>query len=191
MLGPVPPGIEQYALPTDASVTVSVLNNEIRDHQEVPFGIGLRVAAIGPGAPNVVGMTSVMATGNDLSNNRFAVVVEAGFPVAGLSDVGPRRSVFLSLSRNDMTNSCQARMLVSFLSQATAVGLQNMPSLRNVTFMLQMPEEEDIYDSEDVIWEHVWYAHPAGADNALMVNRGLISSGARVPYDGGKSCTVP
>ncbi|MEO5588882.1 MAG: hypothetical protein ABIS03_04790 [Gemmatimonadaceae bacterium] len=69
-------------MPETALVTATVTHNEFRDHQEVPFGIGVRVAATGPSAPNVVGSARVPVQDNDLSNNRFAVVAEAGFLVA-------------------------------------------------------------------------------------------------------------
>jgi hypothetical protein len=176
----VPTGVEPLVLPATALVTVAVTNNELRDHQEVPFGMGLRVAAIGPGAPDVIGTARVVAQDNDLSNNRFAVVVEAGFPVA---NTGLHGNIDLTLRGNTMSSSCQVSMLVALNSQPTAVGLQNTPSLRNSNYTLSL--------GGDVPWSDVWYSHPAGVGNSLTVDGQTIANGSRVAYDGTKACPLP
>src|SRR4029079_298063 len=112
----VPPNVEQLTLPAEALVTAEVTNNEFRNHQEVPFGIGVRVAAIGPGAPNVVGTARVVAQDNDLADNRFAVVAEAGFLVANTAQRG---SIDLTLKGNVLTGACQTGLLVALTSQGT------------------------------------------------------------------------
>jgi hypothetical protein len=175
----VPPGVEPLVLPASALVTVAVTNNDLRDHQEVPFGIGLRVAGIGPGAPDVIGTARVTAQDNDLSNNRFGIVVEAGFPVA---NTALRGSVELTLHGNTLTASCQNAMLVTLTSQPTAVGLQTAPSSRNSTYTIAL--------GGDIAWSNVWYSHPAGAGNTLTVDGQAIDNGSRVPYDAAKSCPV-
>jgi hypothetical protein len=175
----VPPGVDQLELGATALVTVLVQNNDLRDHQEVPFGIGLRVAGIGPGAPNVVGMARVDAVGNDLSNNRFGIIVETGFPVAGSS---LRGDIDLTLDNNVLKASCETPLLVSLNSQQTATGRNAQPSSRNSTYTITF--------GADVTWNDVWYSHPAGAGNILSVNGATIANGARVPYDADKSCLV-
>lgn len=175
----VPPGVDQLELGATALVTVLVQNNDLRDHQEVPFGIGLRVAGIGPGAPNVAGTARVVAEGNDFSNNRFAIVVEGGFPVAGTP---LRGDIDLTLRDNTMNASCETPMLVSLNSQGTATGRATQPSSRNSTYTISFGTE--------VAWKDVWYSHPAGAGNTLTVNGDTIANGSRVPYDADKSCPV-
>jgi hypothetical protein len=179
ILAAVPPGVEQLELGSTALVTVTVRNNDLRDHQEVPFGMGLRVAGIGPGAPNVVGSAHVVAESNDLSNNRFAIVVETGFPVASTA---LRGDVELTLLGNTMNASCAAPLLLSLNPQPTAVGLQTQLSSRNSTYTIKL--------GEDIAWKDVWYSHPAGAGNTLSVNGEVIANGSRVAYDAAKSCPV-
>ena len=168
----VPPNVEQLVLGADALVTAEVTNNEFRNHQEVPFGIGLRVAAIGPGAPNVTGTARVIAQDNDLSDNRFGVVAEAGFLVAGTAQRG---SIDLKLKGNTLTGSCQVGLLVAFNGQATAVGTQAGISTRNSTITLDL--------GNDISWADAWYSHPAGAGNTLMVNGQPVPNGSRAAYD--------
>jgi hypothetical protein len=127
----VPPNVEQVVLPAEALVTGEVTNNEFRNHQEVPFGIGVRVAAIGPGAPNVVGTARVVVQDNDLSDNRFGIVAEAGFLVANTAQRG---SIDLTVKGNLLSGSCQTGMLVALNSQATAIASQSGLSTRNSSY---------------------------------------------------------
>jgi hypothetical protein len=179
MYAAVPPGVEPLVLPATALVTATVTNNELRDHQEVPFGIGLRVAAIGPGAPDVIGTARVVAQDNDLSSNRFGVVVEAGFPVASTT---LRGSIELTLKNNSLANSCQTGMLVSLVSQSAAVASQTTLPLKSSGYTLTL--------GGDVAWKDVWFSHPAGAGNTLVVDGQAIDTGARMAYDGAKACAV-
>lgn len=178
----VPPGIEQFTPPAISLVTALVTNNDFRDHQEAPFGIGVRVAAIGPGAANVIGTAQVTVLDNDLSNNRFAVVAEAGFPVAATSFPG---NIDLTLEGNVMTGSCQTAVLLALTNQSTAVGLQNAAPLRNSTYTVRRAYGDVIN------WSDVWYSHPAGTGNTLTVDGQTVPNGARVPYDAAKVCPVP
>ncbi len=173
------PGVEPLVLPASALVTVAVTNNDLRDHQEVPLGIGLRVAGIGPGAPDVIGTSRVVAQDNDLSNNRFGIVVEAGFPLVNTALSG---SIDLTLRGNTLAASCQVAMLIATPSQQTALGRQNGPSSRNSTYTIAL--------GGDVAWSDVWYSHPAGAGNTLTVDGKAIDNGSRVPYDAAKACPV-
>lgn len=175
----VRPAIEPFALPATALVTATVMNNVFRDHQEVPFGIGIRVGGVGPRAPDVIGTARVVVQDNDLSNNRFAVVAEAGFAVANTT---LRGSIDLTLRGNILTGSCQAGLLISTTSQGTAAGLANLPSLRNSTFTVSL--------GGDIAWPDVWYSHAAGAGNTLTVDGQSIANGLRVPYDRTKACPI-
>ena len=166
----VRPGVEPFVLPATALVTATVTNNVFRDHQEVPFGIGIRVAGVGPGAPDVIGTARVVVQDNDLSNNRFAVVAEAGFAVANTT---LRGSIDLTLRGNILTGSCQAGLLISTASQGTAAGLANLPSLRNSTFTIAL--------GGDIALQDVWYSHVAGAGSTLTVDGQTIENGLRAP----------
>jgi len=172
----VPPGVEQLVLPATALVTANVSNNEFRDHQEVPFGIGLRVAAVGPGAPDVVGSARVVAANNDLSSNRFAIVAEAGFLVANTAQRG---SIELTLFNNVLTGSCEVGLFVALNSQATAISSQPGLSTKNSTYTISL--------GDDVQWSDVWYSHPAGTGNTLLVDGIEQPNGSRAPYDA-KGC---
>ena len=179
MFAAVPPGVEPYVLPATALVTASVTNNDFRDHQEAPFGIGLRVAAVGPGAPDVVGTARVVATDNDLSSNRWGVVVEGGILVANTT---LRGTIDLTLRGNTLTGSCQNAMLVTTAGQSTAVGLASGASLRNSTISIAL--------GGDIPWSSVWYSHAAGLGNVLNVDGLTMSNGSNVTYDRNKVCPV-
>jgi hypothetical protein len=168
----VPPNVEQFTLPSEALVTAEVSNNEFRNHQEVPFGIGVRVAAVGPGAPNVAGTARVLVQDNDLSDNRFAVVAEAGFLVANTAQRG---SIDLTLRGNLLTGSCQVGLMVALNSQATAIASQVGLSTRNSTYTISL--------GDNIPWSEAWYSHPGGAGNTLMVNGESIANGSHAAYD--------
>ena len=168
----VPPNVEQLVLGATAAVSATVTNNSLRDHQEVPFGIGVRVAAIGPGAPDVIGTAKVVVRDNDLSANRFAVVAEGGFLVANTT---LRGSIDLTLKNNILSGSCQAGLLIAFNGQSTAMGLQSGASTRNSTYSITL--------GDDIKWSDVWYSHPVGTGNTLMVDGQPVPNGSRAAYD--------
>jgi hypothetical protein len=174
---PVPPGTEQFILPSTSLVTAIVVNNEVRDHLRVPVGVGVRVATVGIGAPNVAGEARVEVRNNTLVNNRFAVIVEAGFPVAGTT---LRGDVALTLANNVLTQSCQADLLVSLSRHTTGLGLSNLPYLRNSVFRLDL--------GGNTLWENAWYSHPDGFGNTLVVDGAVIPNGAQVAYDPTRLC---
>lgn len=179
IIAAIPPGVEQFTPPSAALVTALIRDNEFRDHQEAPFGIGVRVAAVGPGAPNVAGNARVAVIGNDLSSNRFAVVAEAGFPVANTTSRG---DIELSLENNKLTGSCQAPLLIALSSQATAVGLQSGATLKNSAFKVSL--------GGNVAWGDSWHSHPAGAGNTLTVDGSPVANGKVVAYDPARVCAV-
>jgi len=168
----VPPNVEQLVLPSTALVRAMVSNNIFTDHQEVPFGIGVRVAAVGPGAPQVVGIAQVVVQGNDLSHNRFAIVAEAGFLVANTVQTG---SIDLTLDSNILDWSCEVGLLVAFNSQATAISSLPGLSTRNSAYSIDL--------GDNIPWGSVWYSHPAGSGNTLRVDGSMIESGSRSLYD--------
>jgi hypothetical protein len=174
---PVWSTVEPYTLPATSEVTATVTNNEIRDHLRKPVGAGIRVGAIGIGAPNVVGSTRVTAKQNYLVNNTFAMIVEAAFPVANTT---LRGDVALTLGENVIQQSCQADLLVSFSRHTTALGLSNITYERASRYDLAL--------GSDLQWADAWFSHPAGLDNTLVVNGEPIANGARASYNAAKTC---
>src|SRR5690606_773178 len=135
VLLPVPAGIEQYQLPASSRVDAMLVNNEIRNHQRVPVGTGLRVGAVGVGAPDVAGYSRVEARDNLIVNNRFGMLVEAAFPVANTLRRG---DIEVLLSGNSFVSSCQAHLLVSFSRHTTALGLSNAPYLLGSSYRISL-----------------------------------------------------
>jgi hypothetical protein len=178
ILLPVPPEVEQFALPAAATVEAAIINNEVRDHLRKPVGTGLRVGAIGIGAPNVAGTSRVTIRDNLLVNNTFGLLVEAAFPVANTLRKG---DVEVSLHGNRFVSSCQRDLLVSLSRHTTALGLSNQPYLLNSSYSLSL--------GGDLAWDDAWYSHPDGFGNSLTVDGVSIPNGARAAYDASKVCT--
>jgi hypothetical protein len=174
---PVPAVVEQYVLPATALMTLTVSNNDVRGHQKVPVGVGVRIAGMGVGAPTVAGTTRATVTGNNLVNNRFGIIIEAGFPVAtGVL----RGDVEFTSSGNTFSGSCQNNLLVSFARHTTGLGLNTNPYLRNTTYALTL--------GADIPFAGAWYAHPANLGNTLVVNGATITNGSVHAYDANKVC---
>ncbi|GEM_PF-625773 len=178
ILLPVPSIVEQYVLPASATVTASIVNNEVRNHLRKPVGVGIRVGAIGNGAPNVAGLARVEARDNLLVSNTFAMIVEAAFPVRNTLLKG---DIELTLHGNTFLSSCQNHLLVSLSRHTTGLGLTNFPYLQNSNFTLNL--------GGDIAWENVWYSHPSGFGNTLTVDGAVIPNGSRNAYDAARTCT--
>jgi hypothetical protein len=159
-------------------VTASITNNAVVAHLARPVGVGVRVGALGVGAPNVVGTIEVSVANNLLDGNTFGMIVEAAFPVASGS---LRGDIDLTASGNTVTRSCQHDLLVSFSRHTTGLGLTNQPYLRNTTYSLTLGSEFS--------WDDAWYADPAGFGNTLKVNGQTIANGTRQSYDATRVCT--
>jgi hypothetical protein len=176
----VPVGVEAYVLPTSATVNATLVNNEVRDHQRLPVGVGIRVGAIGVGAPNVAGVTHVDARDNVLVNNRFAMIVEAAFPMPNTLRKG---DIELTLHGNTFLASCQNNFLVSFSRHTTGLGLPNAnaPYLLNSNYSLTL--------GGDIAWSDIWYSHPAGFGNTFTVDGTVIPNGSWNAYDATRTCS--
>jgi len=169
---PLPAGVEPYDLPATAETWAVVRNNEVHDHLRLPVGSGIRVDGLGIGAPNVHNTVHADIRDNLLVNNRFGMIVHAGFVVA---NTGRRSDVDVSISGNVFQQSCQANMLVSLARHTTALGISNTLYLLNSTFSLSLNGNLD--------WNDVWYGHPAGFGNTLIVDGNTIDNGIRQFYD--------
>jgi hypothetical protein len=174
---PVVPAMEQWDLPASAAVTATVVNNEVRNHLRKPVGVGIRVAALVLGGPNVAGFAHVEARDNLLVGNNFAMIVEAGFPV---QNTLLRGDVELVLHGNTFLSSCQNPMLVSLSRHTTGLGLANAPYLLNSNYSLSL--------GGDIAWNDVWVSHPAGFGNTLTVDGAVIPNVQRTAYDPNKTC---
>lgn len=175
---PVPAGIAQTLLPEAATVNAEIVNNEISRHQRTPVGTAVRVAAVGINAPNVAGTTVMTVRDNYIHDNRFGMIVEAGFPVAGSR---LRGDVIFASSGNRVTASCQASLLVSFSRHTTGLGLANAPYLRDSRFSLTL--------GGDVPWSEAWYASVDGMGNTLEVNGTPVTAGRKAQYVASRVCT--
>jgi hypothetical protein len=134
-------------------------------------GTGVRVDALGTGAPNVHNTVHAEIRDNLLQNNRFGLIVHAAFPVVGsalLSDVD------VTLGGNQILGSCQAKLLVSLSRHTVALGLSGQPYLRNSTFQLAL--------GGDLSWDDAWYGNAAGFGNTLIVDGVTIANGGRQFY---------
>ena len=175
---PVPSIMEQQVLPATSAVTGVITNNEIRNHLARPVGAGIRLGALGIGAPGVIGTINATITNNSLIGNTFGMLIEAAFPVNGGS---LRGDIEVSTSGNTISQSCQNSLLVSFSRHTTGLGLTNQPYLRNTIY--------DLYFDKDISWDAAWYANPPGFGNSLYVNEVPIAYGTRHSYDATKVCT--
>jgi hypothetical protein len=169
---PVPSGIEPLAIPATAEMWAEIRNNDVRDHRRVPVGTGIRVDALGVGAPNVLNTIHADIRDNLLVNNRFGMIVHAAFPVRATN---LRSDVDVTFGGNEIQQSCQAKLLVSLSRHTTALGLTSNPYLLNSTFQLTL--------GGDLDWDEVWYGHPAGFGNTLLVDGQPIANGNRQFYD--------
>ena len=168
----VPPGVEPYVLPATAEVWVDIRNNEVRDHQRTPVGVGIRMDAVGVGAPNVHGSVHAVVQDNLVVNNRFGMIVHAAFPVANTLRRG---DVELTLGGNVFQGTCEANLYVAFSRHTFGLGLPtNSVRLQNSTFRLTL--------NGDVSWNDAWFYHPAGFENTLVVDDTEIANGARHFY---------
>jgi hypothetical protein len=175
----VPGGVEEYVLPRSATVNATLVNNEVRDHLRTPVGVGIRVGAIGIGAPGVAGLARVEARENVLVNNTFAMIVEAAFPAANTLRKG---DIELTLHGNTLSASCQNNLLVALGRHTTGLGLPTNPTyLLNSNYSLAL--------GGDIAWDDVWFSHPAGLGNTLTVDGVLIGNGTRHAYDATRTCT--
>ena len=86
----------------------------------------------------------------------------------------------VSLSGNVMQQSCQTNLLVAFTRHTTALGLQQDAYLLNSTYRLQL--------GGNIQWKDVWYSHPVGFGNTLLVDGNLIANGARQFYCASALC---
>lgn len=176
--GSVPPiALGSYVSTDFAGVTATIVNNDVEGHVRKPIGFALRILAVGPGTPNVTQSTQAVVRGNDFVGNTFAVVFDAGFPVANTT---LRGDLDITMRDNVLTPSCQNEALVAFTRHTGALGTTTNPYLRNSLIHL---------DLGDLMWDQVWFSHPAGFGNTLVVNGATIVNGSVTAYDPARGCS--
>jgi hypothetical protein len=169
---PVPAGIEPYQLPATAEVWSEVRNNEVRDHLRTPVGVGIRVETVGTMAPNVHNTVNSIIRDNLLVNNRFGIIIHAGFPVNGTA---LRGNANVTLGGNSIQQVCQTKVLVTLSRHQRTLGLNlTLPYLLNSTYSVGL--------NGDVAWDDVWFDHPAGLGNQLIVDGAAVANGIRQFY---------
>ena len=162
---PVPSGVEPLVIPATAETWAEFRNNEVRDHQLTPVGTGIRVDAVGVGAPNVHNTVHAVIRDNLVANNRFGFIVHAGFStVPNLTS-----DVDVTYGGNVIQQSCQAKLLVSLSRHQTALNLKISPYLVNATFGVAL--------GGDLSWSEAWFGHAAGYGNTLIVDGQTIANG--------------
>lgn len=169
---PVPAGVEPYVLPATAETFAHLVNNEIRDHLRIPVGTGIRLDALGVLGSSVQSTVRASIWGNTLVNNRFGIIAHAAFPKAGTPLRGDLDAV---ITGNQIEQSCQANLLVSFSRHTTSLGLSAQPYLQNSTYRFWL--------GPDLSWDEAWYGHPDGFGNSLVVNGQVQANGVVQAYD--------
>ena len=120
-------------------------------------GAGIRIGAVGLGAPDVHGTSHVTIRDNLLVNDNFAMMVEGSFP-----DAGSRGDIDASLGGNVFRQSCQADLLVAFARHTTGLGLNDDPYMVNSTYRLSL--------GGDLPFSAAWFSNPKGLGNRLVVD---------------------
>ena len=176
---PVPDVVEQYTLPSTSLVSATVMNNEVRAHLSKPVGTGIRVGAVGIGAPNVAGTSKVTISGNSSVGNTFGMIFDAAFPAAGST---LRGDMEITASGNTISQSCQNDLLVSFTRHASGLGLVTpYPSyLKSSTY--------SITSAGDLPLDKAWVAHPSGYGNTLILNGQTMPNGNNTAYAATRLC---
>jgi hypothetical protein len=167
---PSAPGVEPTIPPANALLTAEITNNEVRDHRRLPSGAGIRIGAIGLGAPDTHGTSHVTIRDNLLVNDTFAMMVEGSFP-----GEKSRGDIDVTLGGNVFRRSCQADLLVGFARHTTALGLNEDSYMVNSTYRLSL--------GGDLPFGAAWFSNPTGFGNTLIVDGRTIAHGSRRFFD--------
>jgi hypothetical protein len=176
---PVPTVVEQLTLPATALITGVISNNEVRGHVSKTVGAGIRLGGIALGAQDIINVSQLVVTGNNLVGNTFGMIIDAAFPVAGSA---LRADIQANINGNTISGSCQNDLLISFTRHQSGLGLVSpYPSyLRNSTYNLGLGSEFPL--------EKAWVANPPGFGNKLIVNEETMPNLTRTAYDATRVC---
>jgi hypothetical protein len=155
-----------------SEVVADIVNNEVRDHRQQPISAGIRIGAVGLGAPDVHGTSHITVRDNLLVNNNFGLMIDALFPQP---DTELRGDVDLTTSGNVVRQNCQADLLVAFARHTTALGITGGVYLRNSTYRLTL--------GGDLPFGDAWFSNPGGLGNTLLVDGHAIGHITRQFFD--------
>jgi hypothetical protein len=155
-----------------SEIVADIVNNEVRDHRQLPISAGIRIGAVGLNAPDVHGTSHITVRDNLLVNNSFGLMIDALFPQP---DTELRGDVDVTTSGNVVRQSCQADLLVAFTRHRTALGSGDDPYLRNSTYQLTL--------GGDLSFSDAWFSNPGGLGNTLLVNGHAIGHITRQFFD--------
>lgn len=158
--------------PAASEIFADIINNEVRDHRQQPISAGIRIGAVGLGAPNVSGSSHIRVRDNLLVNNNFGLMLDALFPQPGTKLKG---DIDVTTSGNVVLQSCQANLLVAFTRHNTALGFGSDPYLLNSTYRLTL--------GGDLPFSEAWFSNPPGFGNTLLVNGRQIAHRTRQFFD--------
>jgi hypothetical protein len=155
-----------------SEIVADIINNEVRDHRQQPISAGIRIGAIGLGAPDVHGTSHITVRDNLLVNNNFGLMIDALFPQP---DTELKGDVDLTTSGNVVRQSCQVDLLVGFSRHYTDLGSGGDPYLRNSTYRLTL--------GGDLPFGDAWFSNPGGLGNTLRVNGHVVRHTTRQFFD--------
>lgn len=123
-------------------------------------------------APNVHNTMHVVLQDNLLVDNRFGIIVHAGFPIAGSV---LRADADVTLGGNTIEQSCQTKLLVTLSRHQRTLGLNSTwPVLERSTLRLNL--------GGDLSWDEAWFGHEDGFGNTLVVDGTPSANGTRQFY---------
>ena len=157
--------------PGPSEIFADIINNEVRDHRQQPISAGIRVGAVGLGAPDVPGSSHIRIRDNLLVNNNFGLMIDALFPQP---DTRLKGDIEVTTSGNVVRRSCQADLLVAFARHTTALGVTSGAYLLNSTYRLTL---------DDLPFSQAWFSNPPGLGNTLRVNGHTIGHTTRQFFD--------
>lgn len=128
---PTRTGVEPYPLPATAEMSTDVRNNEVRDHQRIPAGVGIRVDAEGVNGSTVHNTLHAVIHDHLIVNNRFGMIIHGAFPIAGSTS-----DLDVTLGGNDIEQSGETKLLVSFSRHQTTLGLKNVSLSRELNVLV-------------------------------------------------------
>jgi len=166
-----PPVVPAFVLPAAAAETAVVVNNELRDHNRQPKGLGtgIRAVTFGNGVAGIPESGLITITGNSLLNNSFGISVDAN----GAAPTGSIGNATVTLLGNTMS-SCHTDLLVSFSRISRALGVSVTEKyLQNSTYRLQL--------NGNVALSNVWYDNPSASNNSLFVDGALVPAATQIP----------
>jgi hypothetical protein len=173
---PIPAGLRPLTISSAPAAVASIENNYITGEQQHPVGTAIRIAAVGQGIATITGLqTTATLTSNDLVDNRFGVIADAGFPPLNTSTTFPSGNLSLTLGGNHFSQTCQANLLLTLARHTRGLGLPtptaNAGYLKQSTYNISL--------GGDVPWSEVWFSH-VSTDNGVTLNNALTVDGSPI-----------